>query len=184
MDGAEMAIHGSFEGENRKRGARKAMTTSSRLILGRSAGSYLVAIEGRGTMLQSPAFQESIDDCLREGASTVTVDLSACEYLDSTFLGCLLNLHRKYNDGDKARLEVYAPADVRHELLHCSRLDCLLRFTTDRPEFDDESVEVEISGPDRDVLREHVAEAHRQLAELGGPESDTFGRIARQVGRE
>jgi hypothetical protein len=112
---------------------------------------------------------------------TLSIDLSACEYLDSTFLGCLVTLHRKYDHPDHVRLQLVASSATRHSLLHLSRLENLFEFFTDPPEMLEPSVEVDVMIPDRDELGRHIAEAHRQLAELGGTSADGFDQITKDV---
>lgn len=157
------------------------MATTSRLSVGRTNAGYLVALEGKGTLFQSPSFQQLAERCLREEPSTLVFDLSACEYLDSTFLGCLVSLHRKYNGGDRVRLQIHAPGEVRGRLLHSSHLDRLLAFTPSPPELAGELVAADMSRPGRDVLGRHVEESHRRLAELGGHDAAAFGSIAQSV---
>jgi anti-anti-sigma factor len=157
------------------------MSTPSRLTVGRTSTGYLIALEGRGTLFQSPSFQDLVDHCLREESTTLVVDLTDCEYLDSTFLGCLVTLHRRYNKSGQIRLEVHAPGGVRDALLRSSHLNRFFAFATSTPEVLGEAASVDMSRPDRDVLGRHVEEAHRRLAELGGDDAAAFGRIAQSV---
>lgn len=157
------------------------MSTPSHLTVGRTSTGYLIALEGKGTLFQSPSFQELVDRCLREEASTLVVDLTDCEYLDSTFLGCLVSLHRRHNSGGRVCMEIHAPGGVRDALLRSSHLDRFFAFATGTPEILGEATSVDMSRPDRDVLGRHVEEAHRRLAELGGDDAAAFGRIAQSV---
>src|SRR5262249_20398476 len=108
----------------------------SKLRVGRTASGFLVQVEGRGTVSESPALQEFAVQSLDgpTGPSTVVVDLSHCDYLDSTFLGCLVNLHRKYNRTSPHRFQVAASRDKRQELLAPTRLNHLLDLTEVCPE--------------------------------------------------
>jgi len=157
------------------------MSTSSLLTIGRTPGGYLIGIEGQGTLLQSPAFEELVEGCLRDEDLSVAVDLSACEYLDSTFLGCLATLHLKYGCPSHTRFQIVASPEARRNLLHRSRLDCLFQPSTCPPETVGEPVEVEAASPDRRELGRHIAAAHRYLAELGGSEAERFSRIAKRI---
>ena len=75
-------------------------------------------------------------------AAAVTVDLSACDYLDSTFLGCLLGLHKQF--GRKAAGEgaarktsspfaVAAPPERLAKLFGPTRLDRLIQAAQEPP---------------------------------------------------
>ena len=64
----------------------------------------------------------------------MVVDLSHCDYLDSTFLGCLVSLHRTYNRTSPHRFQVAASCDQRQKLLAPTHLDHLLDLTEVCPE--------------------------------------------------
>src|SRR5690606_748005 len=55
-------------------------------LYGETEDASYLAIQGRGTWVQCAAFHETADAILAAGRSLV-VDLSACDYLDSTCLG-------------------------------------------------------------------------------------------------
>ena len=152
------------------------------LTIGRTADGYLIGVEGRGTLQQSLGFQKLVEDCLRDEGKSVAVDLSACGYLDSTFLGCLVTLNRKY--GGLGRFQIAAPAEVRHNLFHFSRLENVLRFLTSPAKTVDGTVEVDVVSPDPRELALHIADAHRRLAELGGSEAESFKQIAQRIDDE
>ena len=64
---------------------------------------------------------------------SVTLDLSPCEYLDSTFLGCLLTLHKRSVEVADTRFLVVADEGTRQRLLNPTRLDAVLQFAADHP---------------------------------------------------
>jgi anti-anti-sigma regulatory factor len=164
----------------------RADAHGSTLRVGRTASGFLVQVEGRGTMSESPALQEFAVQSLDgpSGPSTVVVDLSHCDYLDSTFLGCLLSLHRKYNRTSPHRFQVAASGDQRQKLLAPTHLLQVLDLTEVCPELISDVLEVSrpiLPGGD---LGRHVMECHRRLAELGGSKSAAFRSIADQLARE
>ena len=72
------------------------MPTPALLKVARTSTGYCVRIEGRGTMRESPAAAEFVLRSLEKApAPGITVDLSGCDYLDSTFLGCLVEMQRR-----------------------------------------------------------------------------------------
>jgi anti-anti-sigma regulatory factor len=156
------------------------------LRVGRTASGFLVQVEGRGTLQESPALQEfavqSMDSPI--GPSTVVVDLSQCDYVDSTFVGCLLNLNRRFNQALPHRFQVAAPQDKCQKLLAPNHLHKLLDVTEACPE--PITAVLEMSRPTllaRDLGR-HIMECHRRLAELGGAQAAAFRSIADQLARE
>src|SRR3954447_6125319 len=57
----------------------------------------VIHLEGRGTMKESPAAGALANQTLAgDPGAIVVMDLSACTYLDSTFLGCIAALYGRY----------------------------------------------------------------------------------------
>jgi anti-sigma B factor antagonist len=50
----------------------------------------IVSVSGELDMYTAPPFQEQIHEALNNGHARIVVDLSACEFLDSTALGMLI----------------------------------------------------------------------------------------------
>jgi anti-anti-sigma regulatory factor len=164
----------------------RADAHGSVLRVGRTASGFLVQVEGRGTLSESPALQEFAVQSLDgpSGPSSVVVDLSHCDYLDSTFLGCLVSLHQKYNRTSPHRFQVAASSDKRQKLLAPTHLNYILDLTDVCPEPISDVLEVSrptLPGTD---LGRHVMECHRRLAELGGSRATAFRSIADQLARE
>ena len=145
---------------------------------------YVVRILGRGTMLESPALSEFAIGCLANSGDSLIVDLSACEYLDSTLLGCLVTLHRRFGNADPPRFELAAADHVSERLLGPTRLVRFFHIIEEAPTTVDTSVPLQCSMPERDDLGRHIMRCHKELADLGGPESDAFARIAQRLARE
>ena len=95
--------------------------------------------------------------------STVVVDLSHCDYLDSTFLGCLLGLHRQYGT---TRLRIAAPPDRTRKLFGPTKLDIALRVTADVPPVLGDYVAIAPEAINSQDMARHIMECHRRLAEI------------------
>lgn len=150
-----------------------------------------IKVAGAGTMQESPlihAFAERVLEQPDGGA--VIVDLGACTYVDSTFLGGLVSLFKRH--GGKAapaarpdRFTIYAPAPIRQTLFGTSRLDRVFSFIDHLPAVNTQSVPLEPSGStSREELGHYIVECHRRLAELGGAEAENFGRVADAIAEE
>ena len=163
----------------------RADAHGSMLRVGRTTSGFLVQVQGWGTLRESPALREfavqSLDD---PRASTVVVDLSHCDYLDSTFLGCLVSLHRKYNRTSPHRFQVAASCDQCQKLLAPTHLNHLLDVTEVCPEPVSDVLEVSRPLLPTHDLGRHIMECHRQLAELGGSQVASFRSIADHLARE
>lgn len=156
------------------------------LKVGRTTTGYVVRIEGRGSVHESPGLKALALEALDGSPETeLTVDLSDCEYLDSTFLGCLVGLHSRFNaGGDDRRLRVAGSDDELGRLFGPTGLERIL------PRHDGDSsdvaawLDVPAAELDRAELGRHLIECHRRLAEVGGPEAETFTAIADQIENE
>lgn len=72
------------------------------LLCGETGDSTYIRVHGRGTHRQSDAFYEAVRSVL-EARRLLTLDLSVCEYLDSTFLG---TIHEVVDQADAAGVGV------------------------------------------------------------------------------
>jgi anti-anti-sigma factor len=158
------------------------MSDPCTLTIHRTGAGYVFRIAGRGTMRESPAVRDFICGAIEDGASVVA-DLSACEYLDSTFLGCLVLLHKR-GRSERGSFAVHADERVRQRLLGCVGLDRVLDFVEDCPGCIGPPVTLPLVDLERGEFWQHLLETHRKLAELGGPSAATFGRIADQMAKE
>lgn len=141
---------------------------------------YVARPEGHGTMQESPAFSSFVSQILdNETEAIVRADLSAVDYLDSTFLGCLLMLHKRYAMQPPPRFTIYAPDAIRERFLSPICLDQLLVFAVENDVRTTMSwVHFEPEGVSLDDLGRHALEAHQRLAELGGRHAEAFQQVA------
>src|SRR4051812_9057346 len=104
-----------------------AMSVPCVVKVGRTTAGYRLRVEGTGTMRESPAVSEFAGHALGDGASTLVVDLTACDYLDSTFLGCLVNLQLHHGRGEPPRLLIAASPGVGRRSFAANHLEPLFR---------------------------------------------------------
>lgn len=160
------------------------MLTSS-VKVGRTQSGYRVRVEGQGTMRSSPAVHAFVIQALdHQQAGSLVMDLSACGYLDSTFLGCLVDLHKRYGRTHPPRFSIAAPRDVSERLFGSSHLDRVLNISENGPETVGEEVDLDTTGLELPSLGQHLLDCHRRLAEVEGPNQATFRRIADRLADE
>jgi anti-anti-sigma regulatory factor len=160
------------------------MAAPSVLKVARTPTGYCIRIEGRGTMRESPAAAEFASKSLEAEGATLVVDLSACEHLDSTFLGCLVEMRRRASRASPSRFAVSAPEDRAKRLLGPTKLDLVLKPTAEPPQVVGNFVTMPAVDPASPDLMRHVMECHRLLADLGGPQQAAFAAIADNIERE
>lgn len=158
---------------------------SGRLLAAAIEDGCLVRVEGRGTMrLSAAARGVALRTLHGSDTARVVFDLSGCDYLDSTFLGCLLELCREGNRSKPPRFFVAATPERRKKLLSACRLDAVFPPLDAPPAVDGQFVEIPADDADDKALAQHVLECHRALAEVDGPMRATFQRIVAQLERE
>lgn len=155
---------------------------SSTLSVGRGAGGYVVRVCGRGTMRESRTLHDYLACVLGQPDSRVTIDLAECDYLDSTFLGCLVSWRKQH--GASARFFLAAPPAKVQSLLMPLRLHLVLPSVDAAPPVEGSFVAIPTVAHDSCDLGRHVMECHRRLAELGGPQQEAFTRIADGLERD
>jgi len=153
----------------------------STMRLGRTEAGYIVYVVGRGTMRESRllhAFALGIvdaDDC------TLAIELTQCTYLDSTFLGCLVNLNKRFGKKTTKRFQIIADQERSRSLLATAHLHTILPISVHPPALVSECRNLAADELDSRQLGHHIMECHRWLAELGGPNQEVFHRIADQL---
>lgn len=158
------------------------MTSHCDLRVARTETGFVVRVQGRGTSAQSPTLAEFVKGCYQQNPQAcVAVDLLGCDYLDSTFLGCLLTLQRS---GPKARFQVVADDAVRKKLLTATKLDKYLALVPEAPQSASTFLEIDTKTVSQRELGQHIMEAHEALAEVPSGAASAFGRIASQLKSE
>ncbi|HEY7086652.1 MAG TPA: STAS domain-containing protein [Tepidisphaeraceae bacterium] len=146
-----------------------------------------VRIEGAGTMQESQAVRDLATRTLEISPDAVVVfDLSDCDYLDSTFIGCLLQLHQAYGKLAPPRYLVAAPEPRRKQLLGACAVDRILASIDTAPNPCGQWVALSattVTGDRAEVMR-HVMECHRALSQLDTPMKAAFARIADGIERD
>ncbi len=162
-------------------------TQSVVLAAGKTAEGLVVRVQGRMTLRESPTFNQFVCQCLDGCSSTrVVVDLSRCEHLDSTSLGCLLILHRKYGGGSPPRFTIAADQPTRTRLFGPTQLDQVLHCQDQSPPAEGELSRIDplkwTSQPRQRGV--HIMETHRELAKLGGAAARQFAQVADRIAVE
>ena len=152
----------------------------SDLRVGRSESGYVVLVERRGTMRTSLALRRFADGLIDHEDCDLVVDLSHCEYLDSTFLGCLVDLYKLIGRESPGRFRIAADEERTRSLLVSTHLP----IDGVSPKLISECLSIKLEKVELHNLGRHVMECHRRLAEIGGPNQVVFQRIADELTEE
>lgn len=154
----------------------------SQLLMGYVPDGVVIRVVGRGTMRESPAFRAAAESALRGGR--LVADMAECEYLDSTFLGCLIGVQKLAESRRGTSFAIAANQSAQIKLFSISSLDRYFDFVADSPEPTTELVTIQCDQLDQVELSRHVLECHRRLAERGGTEAEAFRRACDRLSAE
>ena len=98
----------------------------SKILVARSADLGYIKVVGRGSFQNSGCIKAFYQQLLKEGVGRFVVDLGACTYLDSTFLGILLGLGLKLKEAGSGLLRILNASPRNLELLKNLGLDRLI----------------------------------------------------------
>ena len=157
---------------------------SSKLVVARHADGYVVHIVGRGTMHESPSFLRLAQSCLTHERANVFVDISQCDYLDSTFLGCLVSLHKQVAENAPASLVIAGPSARRQQLLGPTHMDKVFQQSDVSPKEIGPSQCIPIGKCDQDAWGRHILDCHRHLSQIEGPQQAAFKAVVDQLEKE
>ena len=146
------------------------------LTVGRISGGHVVRLFGHGTLRESRALADLL--AAAPGQGRVDLDLRKTDWLDSTFLGSLMALHKRLNRPGTILFRICADPVHTHKLFGRTRMDTVLPQTPEPEPAKGPEEHVPEAVMDTVGLTLFVADCHRRLAELGGPDSATFAAVA------
>jgi anti-anti-sigma factor len=161
------------------------MSDSPVLRFGSTETGFVIRLEGRGTLHESPSLLAYAEHLLqRVSSKTVVLDLECCEYLDSTCLGTLVSLHQRFGSPEPPQFLVSGSSEAIERLLSPTRLDQVLALVDAPPDCPGEWLEIPTTSLERQEFCRHLMDCHRRLAELGGPRAAAFHVVADELAKE
>ena len=155
------------------------------LKVGRTSDGHVVRLEGRGTFLESPTLLSLIGQMLEaEPDDVLIVDLSDTDYADSTFLGCLIALHRRFNSGGRVRVYLGAISTGCRIALEATHLESFFPTVENIPPIQGDWAVLDKLELAVGELGRHILETHRLLIEADESNQKIFGPVVEQLTRE
>jgi anti-sigma B factor antagonist len=143
---------------------------ASKILVARSANLGFVKVVGRGSFQNSGCFKAFYQQLLKEHVDRFVVDLDACTYMDSTFLGILLGLGLKLRAAGNGLLHILNASPRNVELLKNLGLDRLINIDSKRVDLngvtDRKLEEIECPVPTKAEAGPTILEAHEALMEF------------------
>jgi anti-sigma B factor antagonist len=151
----------------------------SKILVARSANLGFVKVVGRGSFQNSGCLQSFYRELLKDGVKRFVVDLDACSYLDSTFLGILLGLGLQVRNAGNGALHILNANPRNLELLHNLGLHRLIHIEGRNENgaanghsadlngvSEQELTEIQCPVPTRQEAGPTILEAHENLMEF------------------
>ena len=156
--------------------APAAPTVQSEVLIGSTETCTSICIRGRGIWSYCPAFH---DVCFAElkAQHPLTIDFSACKYLDSTFLGTIQEVVAEAT-GDKVviRIQGVGP-EVKHLFEELGMDGVIAQFTSDPAPMPPRMLPLEAAGNGDERYRMRILQAHEALAGLSDRNRAEFCRL-------
>jgi serine phosphatase RsbU (regulator of sigma subunit)/anti-anti-sigma regulatory factor len=142
--------------------------------------SYLV-VRGRGTWMGSDAFYATALNLLESGRPLV-IDLSDCEYLDSTFLGTIHEVVTRFEESPRARATVQGADGAVKEAFEELGMERMLHATREPASPLPPQVQPLSAGPVRRPESQlRMLRAHEELASLSARNREKFLSVVETI---
>jgi anti-anti-sigma regulatory factor len=151
-------------------------------LIGRCAKGLVIRIVGRGTMQESLAFRAAVEHS--PAVALVVFDAMQCDYVDSTFLGCLIWMKKACERPPERQFVIAASKATRIKLFSSSSLGGYFDFIEACPEPVDKLVKVDAEKFAPAELGRHIMRCHELLADLGGEKAGAFKAVADRLAKE
>jgi sigma-B regulation protein RsbU (phosphoserine phosphatase) len=156
--------------------------TSGSLNYAELGESTVINICGRGTYMLSHNFFDAVQAIIN-GKRELTIDLSGCDYLDSTFLGMI---HEVVAQGDKARIRIHVQriSESVRRLFEELSMDLVLQHVRE-PAGPLPNMEPLVkTAPDKVTLHRRILRAHDILVSLSDENQTKFQGVVEMLKKE
>ncbi|MBN2445494.1 MAG: STAS domain-containing protein [Phycisphaerae bacterium] len=155
------------------------------IAVGSVAGGLYLGFEQRATQQTCPTGSRLVEDYLTgqaEQSPRITIDLGSCTWVDSTFAGWIIMLHRRLSPGKCVRIANCSDACL--DSLQRLRMDKLFEFVDIAPPGATRKVACAVGEKPSPADLELMLRAHEELAALGGDNARVFTPIVETLRRE
>jgi anti-sigma B factor antagonist len=96
-------------------------------------GTCVVSVAGELDMCTAPRFKQTLLGALGNAPASVIVDLTECEFIDSSALGILIGAHKRLDgDGVSVGLSIVTPNPTIRKVFEITGLDTLFAIHPSR----------------------------------------------------
>ena len=159
------------------------MSTESPILACREGEFSWIRCEGKGSFLNSPAMKEQAESDIESGYKNIVIDLEKCLGMDSTFMGTMAGIAMRLMKLSDAKLQVASPGDRNRQSLEDLGLDAIMDIDAEDGSWDGRLIEIrQQMKPCSDAASKlekapHVLDAHRQLCQADGSNTEKFATV-------
>lgn len=140
------------------------------LLIAKTETVGLARVQGRGSYKISPSLKEVAGKLLEEGRLQFVVDVSACEGMDSTFMGTLAGISQRYQKAGGQPVAMTGVSSKLEQLMKTLGLDRIVRIQESSWKSTDGVKEEALPADTQDSgsleAAEHILEAHETLVQI------------------
>ena len=156
------------------------------LFLGDKGSGLCITVRGHATARYCRELRDKVRlriEAFRQNPSgeEIIVDLTDCSYMDSTFLGLLVTLNRRYCRPGGTTLVVHNPSDQCAQLLQETGLTELVAVHRGEKHLPENAVRID---SDAGMNADLILKAHEELMELSEENRRRFSLIHSLLKRE
>jgi anti-anti-sigma regulatory factor len=168
--------------EQRAEEAAREQPDPATLLYGETEDRTYFSIRGGGTWASCDIFHAATGATL-DAERALTLDLSGCSYLDSTFLGTIHEMVVKGADGKRVVLQGVEPK-LRHLFEELSMRQVLGSICEERHPLPRKMSPIGEFRPDSDSKHRRVLRAHEVLSSLSEHNSEQFRSVVSSLRKE
>lgn len=158
---------------------------ASLMYVAETQEATFVAVEGKGLRRQSEYLRATFEKSIKDTPTRkFIVVLEGCDYLDSTFLGNLVQMTKRQRGRQQAPFEIIADQRAAERLFATCNLQHYLPIEQTPSVCVPDRWQPVDPHPTGDECSYHQMESHECLGELDIPDAESFKRIAESMRRE
>jgi anti-anti-sigma factor len=141
--------------------------------------TVFMKVEGRATHLIGPALKRCLTELEARGMHTFRLDLSACQVMDSTFLGVLASTCMRLKEQPGGRFALEGVSARNHEQLKMLGIAALFDVRAEPGVAPASLHELPLQAPSTDGWADCILEAHDALARADRANAERFEDVIR-----
>ena len=154
-----------------------------RFLYGKADNTIFIKIEGNATMKNSKTLSDVLEDIFDGDKINIVLEMSKCNYLDSTFLGLIAKTALETKKRWNSPLYVMNASNMVLNGLKQTGIDKFIEIVEDS-KLDLETTELgKKDFNDKEEKTHHILEMHKTLMDLNEKNQETFKNVVELIER-